>query len=219
MKTSVIKSKLIPILTIILCIAFFTLSPTSGLLGTIVATILILIASFLEYKKELFTSLGFQKNKRTIKNLLVYAPMVSLALFVLAYILTKTIPNIIGESIDSSLYSQLKGNLPYTVVTILIGWVFGGFGEEIVWRGYFMKQFVNIFGNSKLSLIINIFLFAVLFGYFHAYQGVSGQIVTGILGAILSIIFYFKKYDLWFNIMVHGFLDTMLLIAFFKGWL
>ena len=84
-------------------------------------------------------------------------------------------------------------------------------GTEILFRGYLMRQFTKFFGSSSISLILNIILLAVIFGWIHSYQGLSGQIVTGIIGAMLAAVFHLRKSDLWFNVAVHGFFDTIAL--------
>jgi len=53
----------------------------------------------------------------------------------------------------------------------------------------------------------------------HGYQGITGQIITGIIGLLLAIIFHLRKYDLWFNIAVHGFFYTIALIVIYNGWM
>ena len=77
-----------------------------------------------------------------------------------------------------------------------------------------MKKF---FGESKVSIVLNIVLPACFFGFMHNYQGITGQIVAGFVGAVLPLIFYLRKYDLWFVIAVHGFFDAFALICIYFG--
>jgi membrane protease YdiL (CAAX protease family) len=127
------------------------------------------------------------------------------------------ITKLTGLTIDYSSFDQLRGNLPACLVALLIVWGSAGFGEEIIFRGYFMRQFVKFFGESKVSIVLNIVLLACFFGFMHSYQGITGQLVTGIAGALLALIFYLRKYDLWFIIAVHGFFDTIALICVYFG--
>ena len=62
--------------------------------------------------------------------------------------------------------------------------------------------------------MINILLFGFVFGCIHAYQGITGQVVAGVTGMLLAIIFHLRKNDLWFNIAVHGFIDTVALVFY-----
>ena len=184
------------------------------------ATIVIILASYIEYGKNLFTSLGFQRNNLKPKNLLVMAPLASGGLFLLYYfILIPGVSYLTGQAIDFSDFDSLKGNLSAALSMLVLIWISAAFCEEIVSRGYFMQQFTKFFGNSKVSIILNILILSVIFGWLHNYQGITGQIITGILWMLLSSIFYFRKYDLWFNIAVHGFFDTIALIVLYNGWL
>ena len=68
--------------------------------------------------------------------------------------------------IDYSSFDQLKGNLPACLIALIIVWGSAGFGEEIISRGYFMRQFVKFFGESKVSIVLNIILLTCFF-WFH----------------------------------------------------
>ncbi|WP_420551972.1 CPBP family intramembrane glutamic endopeptidase [Tenacibaculum aiptasiae] len=213
-----LKQTLIPLITIIIiCTLWF--GPFSiGYIENIVIAILVIIANYIEYKKEALLELGFQRKKFTTKNIFILAPLVALALFIFyVLILVPGITKLTGAPIDYSAFDQLKGNLPACLVALLLVWATAGFGEEIIFRGYFMRQFVKFFGESKVSIALNIILLACFFGFMHSYQGITGQLVTGIVGALLALIYYLRKYDLWFIIAVHGFFDTIALICIYFG--
>ncbi|KAB1160510.1 CPBP family intramembrane metalloprotease [Tenacibaculum aiptasiae] len=215
-----LKQTLIPLITItIICTLWF--GPISiGYIENIVISILIIIANYIEYKKEAFLELGFQRKKFTTKNIFILAPLVALALFIFyIFILVPGITKLTEAPIDYSAFDQLKGNLPACLIALLLVWATAGFGEEIIFRGYFMRQFVKFFGESKISIAPNIILLACFFGFMHSYQGITGQIVAGTVGALLALIYYLRKYDLWFIIAVHGFFDTIALICIYFGLL
>ncbi|WP_103867343.1 CPBP family intramembrane glutamic endopeptidase [Aquimarina sp. I32.4] len=214
-KTS-LKTKITPIVTIILCCLLYL----SGYYKMIIAALLMVIASAVVHKKDLFKSLGFQREKFNIKNLLIIAPIFGAAIYLFYYyILVPSVTYLTGEPIDFSVFKPYKGDLPATLNLLALIWASAAFAEEIVFRGYLMRQFTKFFGSSNISLVINILLFGFIFGWVHAYQGISGQIVSGITGMLLAIIFHLRKNDLWFNIAVHGFIDTIALIFIYYGWL
>lgn len=218
MNKNTLQRTLIPLITFSL-ICFIWFGPISfGYFTTIVATIVTLIGSFAEYRGKLFSSLGFQRENFTSKNILVLAPLAALGLFLLyIFVLIPTVTAITGVTIDYSDLNQLKGNLPALLIALPYVWASAAFGEEIILRGYFMKQFVKLFGDGKISIVINILLFACFFGFLHTYQGITGQIITAIIGGILATIFYLRKYDLWFVVAIHGFLDTIALLCIYFG--
>lgn len=219
MNNITLRQTLIPFVTIaIICFIWF--GPINlSFLTNIIVSIVIIIANYIEYKGKAFSALGFQGEKFTFKNILVFAPLVALGLFVFyVFALVPGITKLTGVPIDYSSFDELKGNLPACLTALLIVWGSAGFGEEIIFRGYFMRQFVKFFGESKVSIVLNIVLLACFFGFMHSYQGITGQLVTGVIGGLLALIFYLRKYDLWFVIAVHGFFDTIALLCIYYGW-
>lgn len=204
----------IPLITIMLvCFIWFGSLPL-GYFTMIVAALVILLSSYVQYKGKVFSSLGFQRAKFTSKNILLFAPLTAIGLFLLyMFVLVPGFTKITGVPIDYSGFESFKGNLPACAIALPYIWVTAGFGEEIVFRGYLMRQFTRIFGESKISIVVNILVFACLFGFLHAYQGITGQFVTGAIGAIIATIFHFKKNDLWFVVAIHGFFDSIALIC------
>lgn len=213
-----LRQILIPLITFaIICFLWF--GPIYlGFFTNIIASIVIIIANYIEYKGKAFSELGFQREKFTTKNIFVLAPLVALGLFIFyAFLLVPVITKLTGVPIDYSSFDELKGNLPALLFTLLVVWATSGFGEEIIFRGYFMRQFVKLFGESKISIVLNIILVTGFFGFMHSQQGITGQLVTWITGALIALIFYLRKYDLWFVIAVHGFFNTIALICIYFG--
>ena len=216
MNNKFLRTKLTPAAAIILCFILYL----SGYFQMILAALLLLIASAIEYKKDFFYALGFRSEEFNVKNLLILAPLLGTAIFLLySYILVPLVVYCTGQPIDFSIFESYEGNLPAILSLFALIWASAAFAEEIVFRGYLMQQFTKFFGSSKVSLFINILLFGFVFGWIHAYQGISGQIVSGITGILLAVIFHIRKNDLWFNIAVHGFIDTVALIYIYNGWL
>ncbi len=198
----------------------FTVSLGLGNLTNIIATLLVILASFISYGSDGFTSLGLSNFKGKKRAFFIYAPAVAIILFMFyAYVLVPGITQLTGQPIDYSEFNALIGNLPACAALLVYIWISAAFGEEIIWRGYFMRHFVRFFGDGTLALIINMILFGIVFGYLHSYQGITGQIVTGIIGMILACIFYKKKYNLWFTIAIHGFFDTIAVVYMYNGWI
>ncbi|MCC1483369.1 CPBP family intramembrane glutamic endopeptidase [Winogradskyella immobilis] len=213
-----LRQVLIPLITIAI-ILFLWFGPIRiSYIENILISILIIIANYIEYKGKPFAALGFQREKFTFKNIFLFAPLLALGLFAFyVFLLVPGITMLTDAPIDYSAFDELKGNLPACLIALVVVWATAGFGEEIIFRGYFMRQFVKFFGESKVSIVLNIVLLACFFGFMHSYQGITGQLVTGIVGALLALIFYLRKYDLWFVIAVHGFFDTIALICVYFG--
>ena len=216
MNKTFLTTKLTPIIAVILCCMLYA----SGYFQMMIAALLFLVASYIEYKKELFSSLGFQRKNLNAKNLLIVAPLLGIAIFLFsAHVSMPVITYFTNQPIDYSTFEQYEGNLSALSILFVYMIFSAAFGEEIVFRGYLMRQFTKFFGSSKISLVINILLFGIIFGYSHAYQGITGVITTCITGMLFAFIFHLRKYDLWFNVVLHGFINTVGFVYIYYGWI
>jgi len=80
-----------------------------------------------------------------------------------------------------------KSMLPQTVpelTAFLVLAVFAGFCEEILFRGYFLRQFSAWTGNVWAGVILQ----GIVFGSAHGYQGWKGMLVISVYGAMFGIL-------------------------------
>jgi len=112
-----------------------------------------------------------------------------------------------GEPNLSSL-DDIKHNTVNYIFILIIVWSFVAFGEEFLFRGYYMKWLAEFFGNSNKAWIASAIIISIYFGMSHYYQGISGIISIIFLTLIDSIIFYKNRNNLWLLILIHGFHDT-----------
>jgi uncharacterized protein len=64
-----------------------------------------------------------------------------------------------------------------------------GVCEEIVFRGYFQKQFQALTGSVALAVALQ----ALVFGAGHAYQGMKQVVVISVLGALYGVLAAWRK--------------------------
>jgi CAAX protease family protein len=114
-------------------------------------------------------------------------------------------------------FAPLRGNLALLPGSLILAWVSGGFGEELVFRGYFLNRFVDLFGNSTRGWIFAIILQAAVFASGHAYQGITGVVSAGITGIIFGSMFIASRRNLWLTIVTHGVYDTLSFLFVFFG--
>jgi len=213
-----IKQILTPILSLGIILFFYFGPITRTIFENIILSLILIAANYFEYRGNPFAPLGFYKKRFNAKNLLLYAPLSAFSLLCFyVIVLVPSIEMITGVPIDYSSMAHLEGDLPTSLIWMGVVWATAAFGEEIIFRGYLMRQFVKLFGDSKLSLIINILIFSSFFGFMHFHQGITGQLVAGTTGAIFAFIFYTRKYDLWFMIMLHGFFNSLGILSFYFG--
>lgn len=112
------------------------------------------------------------------------------------------------SQLQLGMFGQLKGNTSLLLISISLGWIVGGFIEELIFRAFLIGRLFD-FVSSKWLIFIKAAFSTILFGYLHTYQGPSGQILTGIVGLILATIFLVHKKNIWLNIFTHGFINTI----------
>ena len=82
--------------------------------------------------------------------------------------------------------------LPQTALEIVL-WIAlsasAGVCEEIVFRGYFQRQFRAFTGSTALAVVLQ----GLVFGGGHAYQGMKQVIVISVLGVLYGILAAWRK--------------------------
>lgn len=158
--------------------------------------------------KEKFKSIGFSKQKSWIASLL---QSIAISLIIVAlsmYIIRPLTEYITNEKIDSSAFRPLVGNANLFGFYLLIGWLVGGISEELIFRGFLMKR-ITTYIPGEYGIVFAIVITSSLFGYLHSYQGLVGQIQTGIIGAMLASIYFIFSRRLMLVILTHGFVNTI----------
>jgi membrane protease YdiL (CAAX protease family) len=82
-----------------------------------------------------------------------------------------------------------------------------GFCEELVFRGYFQKQFLALTRSAAFAVLAQ----AVLFGICHWYQGVKQVILISALGALYGILAQWRK-SLRPGMISHAWSDVLVVI-------
>ena len=100
----------------------------------------------------------------------------------------------------------------YLIMMALV-WTTNSFGEEMVFRGFLMSRFAQIFGGSRGAWILAAFAQALIFGLGHAYQGIAGIIITGVVGLVFGLSYLLARRNLWPLIIAHALINTWGLTA------
>ena len=114
--------------------------------------------------------------------------------------------------------NEIRGHFTAVVMYLPTVWVFGGFGEEISYRGYLLNKLADVFGRTRAADVIAILGSAVLFGYGHYYKGPAGILDSGVAGVILGTAYLVSGRNLWTCVLAHGFIDTFAVFAAYLGW-
>ena len=114
-----------------------------------------------------------------------------------------------------------QGPATFALWIVLVAWLSAGLGEELLYRGFLMDRLQRLKGISgRLWLVIAIQ--AVLFGLPHLYQGISGVIVTAVVGLWLGWIRLRERGNLWICVLAHAAVDTVMMsLAYAQslGWI
>ncbi|MGJ8560287.1 MAG: CPBP family intramembrane glutamic endopeptidase [Litorimonas sp.] len=115
-------------------------------------------------------------------------------------------------------WSAVEGNLPMLFLWLGIVWTAAAFGEEMLFRGYFISRLQIAFGGVSFAPVIAVVIAAALFGLGHVYyQGLRGFIITGLIGIAFGSMFLLLKRNLWPVIFLHGVIDTIIMSAIYFG--
>ena len=133
------------------------------------------------------------------------------------YVTEPLIARITGKLPDVSQFAPLIGNKFFLVLSLVASWTLAAFGEELVYRGYFMNRVADVVGASRAGWLISLIVVSVLFGITHLYQGTSGIIVITVTGLLLGGLYLATGRNLWVPIIVHGVNDTVGFILIFLG--
>jgi hypothetical protein len=79
-----------------------------------------------------------------------------------------------------------------------------GFCEEVLFRGYFQKQFTRLLRSRWLALIV----VSILFGLGHGYEGPQRMVLIALLGAVFGTMSLLRK-SLRPAMMAHTLQDTI----------
>ena len=149
--------------------------------------------------------------------------MEALELFATQPLLTK----LLNKGPDLHEMQRLVGNTQLLIIALVLAWVLAAFGEEMVWRGYIMSRFADVFGASirqrtdspwRTSVwFASAILVSLLFGLAHFPQGSTGVIENIIDGAILVAVYFATNRNLLAPIIAHGIQDTVDVLLIYSG--
>ena len=179
--------------------------------------ILIIVWLFLKHYQENFASIGFSIKRFTVKPVLVGVlagiVIVSFLNWVFFPILEKLVdlpPADLGD------FTKIKGNTGFYVFILLMGWVVGGFYEELVFHGFIFTRLEKMI-PGKHALLISFLLTNTIFAFYHLHLGASGVINAFMAGSAYHLLMLFYKRNMWYAIICHAVFDTIVLTFIYVG--
>lgn len=209
------------ILINVICICAIVILPHAELIPLFGYSIPILLFVWivLKYSNETFTDLGFsfkrfERNAILIGSLMAVAALSFMQLIffpTLEYFLTFEVP-------DVGLYDFIRENKWQYLFTLIMGWLVGGFYEEIVFHGFIFTRLEKMISGAY-STHISFALTASMFGAYHYQLGTLGLINALIIGVVYLVLFLFFKRNLWYSIICHGVYNSIVMTMIYLGYL
>ena len=165
--------------------------------------------AFLILRGSKFDWTRFGLGRKITAGVVLKSLLMTLVLFaVFSNLIDPLIQHWFGEY-DLSSVDDIEGNFAGYVVLMLIVWVFAAFGEEFLFRGYYMKALAELLGNNNRAWLLSAFITSLYFGISHFYQGLSGVLSVFLWSFIISLIFNKNRNNLLLLILIHGFYDSI----------
>ena len=181
--------------------------PTIIILGIIAISFLI--------RKEKLQTLGFRKNSSWLKMVVTIIVLVIFWTLLHLSVFMPVLNHLTGTTQDLSSFENLKGNFNQLLFFLTLTWTLTAFGEEIVYRGYLQKRIRDLFGDTRIGIILAVGISSLLFGLAHTEQGTIGVILTFLDAIFFSLIKMHYDNNLWAAIIAHGASNTIGLLGFF----
>jgi uncharacterized protein len=122
-----------------------------------------------------------------------------------------------GKMPDLSDLSGLVGNWKLTLFFIVLLWLLGALGEEIVYRGYLMNRMAGVFRNSRTAWIVSLLVVSIVFGCSHLDQGSAGMIENAWDGLLLGALYLACGRNLAAPVIAHAMTDTIDFVLIYLG--
>jgi len=133
------------------------------------------------------------------------------------FVMKAIVMPLLGADPVNQKFHYLEGNRAALPSAIWMMIVVAGFGEEVVFRGYFFERLGKLLGATASAKIVTVLLTAVLFGLAHySNQRVAGVEQATLVGLVFGAIFA-QTGRIWMLIFAHAAFDLTALTMIFFG--
>lgn len=117
-----------------------------------------------------------------------------------------------------SRFGDMEGNLQLYFWWVTLGWIVGGFFEEMLFRGFLLSRIEAMIEQRRVSTTVAIFSQAAIFGFIHFYyQGAFGALTIFAAASFIGLCYVLFGRNLWPLILSHGLLNTLGFLGGFLG--
>ena len=98
-----------------------------------------------------------------------------------------------------------------------ISWFAAAFGEEVLFRGFLMRHFHQLFGGTNIAAGLAVVSQALIFASLHLNQAVAGAIAAFMIAIVFGAVFYKMGRNLWLLIIAHGVYNNAAFLLMYFG--
>lgn len=191
---------------------FAILAAPAGMLATIGVTVLFLNARGIELYE-----LGLRRPVPW-KSVLAQGVLIAVGVYA-ASIGVQFLLAQIGIEANLEDFGIIQDNLlVYLYAVTVFTWVSAAFGEEILFRGFIMRNLQALFGDTKAGWAAANVLQASIFGALHLNQGLGGAIPVFLVALVFGYAFIRFGKTLWPLIIAHGIVDMVSFTLVYLGY-
>jgi len=118
---------------------------------------------------------------------------------------------------DMSRYDFIRGDALAAIAMALLLPLTAAIPEEIVYRGFLIRQFERLYGNARLGSIVAALSQALIFGSVHFQWGLGGMIMTSIMGIVWGGAYLLCGRNLWIVILAHSTAHIALILQLYSS--
>ena len=173
-----------------------------------------LIRLVLWLRRSNWREFGLKKPQSWLKTILLALGGL-ISIYFVVIILMPIVSWLTGQPVDRSSFDVLRGNVPALIFGLVVVWTLAAFGEELIFRGYLMNTIKHVFRNKNRGWFLACMVNAILFGFGHTYQGITGVILLSVVGLLYALFYLGSGRNLWVPILMHGLYDTSAFLVIF----
>ena len=175
----------------------------------------------LKLQKRNWSDVGFKKPSNFSTSILL-AIVAVVMLIPLSHGLRNVVTSITHDPPNLEAFKAIRGNPTALLTGVAVVWIFGAFAEEILFRGFLINSSYKLIPeknfSNQLRWMLALLITCVLVAFGHSYQGITGMIITGVLGFCFGLIYLTNKRNLWPSMLTHGLYDTVAFVFLFYGF-
>lgn len=180
--------------------------------------ILVFVWFFLKQYKENFAAIGFSFKRFEIRSALIGTLAGVLIYSFLNWVFFPVLQKIIElPPADLGGFAKIKGNTGFYIFLLAMGWLVGGFYEEIIFHGFIFTRIEKMI-PGKYAVLLGFLLTNIIFAFYHAQLGTAGVINAFLAGSAYHALMLYYKRNMWYAVFSHAVFDTIALTFMYAGY-